>query len=175
LLPRGWGNHCPWRCSRTYVEGPDQWARWGWVGVGDLRGLFQPEWFCVNEENLNSSGKGMFVANKQTSRDSSMLICSVCPAGTATGVVFAPDNSCSPSPALCQAVGALCAHACPAPSSVQSTEHCHAEHPVPPPPPKTLCKALQSLHYATDVSSSAANLLLQQRMQRFPRLLSKPS
>jgi len=33
-----------WRCS---TEGHGQWAGWGWVGVGlgDLRGLFQPEQF----------------------------------------------------------------------------------------------------------------------------------
>lgn len=34
-----------WRCG-TWGHG--QWAWWVWAGVrfGDLRGLFQPEWFC---------------------------------------------------------------------------------------------------------------------------------
>ena len=35
-----------WRCG---TEGHGQWAWWGWVGIGDLRGLFQPE-FC--ESNI---------------------------------------------------------------------------------------------------------------------------
>ena len=29
----------PWRCD---TEGRSQQAWWGWVGLGDLRGLFQP-------------------------------------------------------------------------------------------------------------------------------------
>ena len=29
----------PWRCG---TEGRSQQAWWGWVGLGDLRGLFQP-------------------------------------------------------------------------------------------------------------------------------------
>ena len=49
-LPREWWCHCLWRRSRTMEMW--HWGTWsmgavGWVGVGlgDLSGLFQPEWF----------------------------------------------------------------------------------------------------------------------------------
>ena len=49
--PGRWWSHCPWRCSRT-VEvwywrtcfSGNTYGKWN-VGLRDLRGLFQPQWF----------------------------------------------------------------------------------------------------------------------------------
>jgi len=45
----GWWGHHPWRCSRTI----EMWSvgTVGWIGCGDLSGLFQPSQFCDSKSS----------------------------------------------------------------------------------------------------------------------------